>query len=103
MAIMNSPKAVVPAIALPKNRGIYYGGAWHEPKSGRFVDTVSPGNGQSLGKVADAGADDVDAAVASAKAAFKEWRRMLPIERAKSLRRIAEILQIGRASCRERV
>ena len=93
MTIMDSPKTTVPIIALPKNRGIYYGGAWHEPKNGRFVDTVSPGNGLSLGKVADAGADDVDAAVASAKAAFKEWRRILPLERAKILRRIAEILR----------
>jgi len=90
---MNSPKTTVPVIALLKNRSIYYGGAWHEPKNGRFVDTVSPGNGLSLGKVADAGADDVDAAVASAKAAFKGWRRMLPLERAKILRRVAKILR----------
>jgi betaine-aldehyde dehydrogenase len=93
MTIMDSPNTTIPVIALPKNRSIYYGGAWHEPKNGRFVDTVSPGNGLSLGKVADAGAGDVDAAVASAKAAFKEWRRMLPLERAKILRQIAEILR----------
>ena len=78
------------AIPLPKSRGVYYGGAWHEPNSGRFLDTISPGTGLSLGKVADGGADDIDAAVASAKAAFKEWRRVLPLERAKILRRIAE-------------
>src|SRR6185312_8631639 len=50
------------AVKLPKNRGTYYGGAWHEPKAGRFVDTISPGTGQSLGKVADSGAEDIDAA-----------------------------------------
>ena len=81
------------AVVLPKNRGAYYGGAWHEPKAGRFVDTISPGTGQSLGKVADSGADDIDAAVAAAKTAFAEWRRVLPLERAKILRRIAEILR----------
>ena len=81
------------AVVLPKNRGAYYGGAWHEPKAGRYVDTISPGTGQSLGKVAEAGADDIDAAVASAKAAFKEWRCVLPLERARILRRIAEILR----------
>ena len=43
------------AVVLPKNRGAYYGGAWHEPKAGRFVDTINPGTGQSLGKVADSG------------------------------------------------
>ena len=85
--------AAAQAIVLPKNRGAYYGGAWHEPKSGRFIDTMSPGTGLSLGKVADAGADDIDAAVAAAKAAFKDWRRVLPLDRAKILRRIAEILR----------
>jgi betaine-aldehyde dehydrogenase len=80
-------------VVLPNNRGAYYGGVWHAPKSGRFLDTINPGTGLSLGKVADAGADDVDAAVAAAKAAFKEWRLVLPLERAKILRRIAEILR----------
>ena len=44
-------------------------------------------------KLPNSGADDVDAAVAAAKTAFKEWRRVLPLERAKILRRIAEILR----------
>src|SRR5450631_310066 len=93
MSTMISPTATVPAVVLPKNRGAYYGGAWHEPKSGRFVETINPGTGLSLGKVSDCGAADIDAAVAAAKAAFKEWRRVLPLERAKILRRIAEILR----------
>jgi betaine-aldehyde dehydrogenase len=91
--VVSPQSAAAAAIALPINRGAYYGGAWHEPKSGRFVDTLNPGTGLSLGKVADAGAEDIDAAVAAAKAAFKEWRRVLPLERAKILRRIAEILR----------
>src|ERR1700730_13577793 len=89
-----SPQAAsFQAVVLPKNRGAYYGGAWHEPKAGRYADSISPGTGQSLGKVADSGADDIDAAGAAAKTAFKEWRRVLPLERAKILRRIAEILR----------
>ena len=89
-----SPQAVpAQAVVLPKNRGTYYGGAWHDPKSGRFVDTLNPGTGLSLGKVADSGPEDIDAAVAAAKAAFKEWRQVLPLERAKILRRIAQILR----------
>src|SRR3974390_3037037 len=89
-----SPQAAsAQAVELPKNRGAYYGGPWHEPISGRYVDTLNPGTGLSLGKVADAGAEDIDAAVTSAKSAFKEWRRVLPLERAKILRRIAEVLR----------
>ncbi|MEA2992850.1 MAG: betaine-aldehyde dehydrogenase [Alphaproteobacteria bacterium] len=81
------------ALVLPEHRGIYYGGGWQEPKSGRYADTLNPANGKSLGKVADASAEDIDAAVAAAKAAFQEWRRVLPLERAKLLRRIAEVLR----------
>ena len=89
-----SPQAAsAQSVVLPKNRGAFYGGAWHEPKAGRYVDTLNPGTGQSLGKVAEGCADDIDAAVASAKAAFNEWRRVLPLDRAKILRRIAEILR----------
>jgi betaine-aldehyde dehydrogenase len=89
-----SPQAAAAqAVVLPKNRGVYYAGAWHEPKAGRFIESINPGTGQSLGKVADSGADDIDAAVAAAKVAFTEWRRVLPLERAKILRRIADILR----------
>jgi betaine-aldehyde dehydrogenase len=94
MTTAASPQiASAQAVVLPNNRGAYYGGAWHEPKSGRFIDTISPGTGVSLGKVADGGAEDVDAAVTTAKTAFNEWRRVLPLERAKLLRQIAEILR----------
>ena len=78
---------------LPTRRGAYYGGQWHEPKGGRTIDQTNPGTGESLGRVADCGADDVDAAVKAAKAAFKEWRRVPPLERAKALRKIAEVLR----------
>ncbi len=90
---MNAPANIDTTLKLPVNRTCYYGGAWHAPKSGREADTINPGTGESLGKVADAGAADVDAAVAAAKAAFKEWRNVLPLERAKMLRRIAEVLR----------
>jgi betaine-aldehyde dehydrogenase len=90
---MNVPISITAPLTLPEHRTCYYGGAWHAPKSGRFVDTINPGTGKSLGTVADGGAADVDAAVAAAKAAFKQWRNVLPLERAKMLRRIAEVLR----------
>src|SRR3954468_11075303 len=90
---MNLSVPITAKLTLPVNRGCYYGGAWHTPKSGREADTINPGTGESLGKVADASVADVDAAVAAAKAAFREWRNVLPLERAKMLRRIAEVLR----------
>jgi|SRR6185437_2442078 len=78
---------------LPKHRGAYYGGAWHDPIGARSCEQFSPGTGQSLGTVADCGADDVDAAVKAAAFAFKEWKRVPPLERAKLLKEIARILR----------
>src|SRR5215472_14007435 len=80
-------------LTLPRHRDCFYGGQWHSPKSGRHVDTVNPGTGESLGPVADASAADVDAAVAAAKSAFEQWKNVLPLERAKLLRRIATVLR----------
>jgi betaine-aldehyde dehydrogenase len=94
---MNTPVAPTSLAAiklrLPAQRGVYYGGKWHEPKSGRAIDQINPGTGESLGRAADCGADDIDAAVNAAKAAFKEWRRVPPLECAKMLKEIARVLR----------
>jgi betaine-aldehyde dehydrogenase len=78
---------------LPQHRDAFYGGKWHKAKSGRAADTINPGTGESLGPVADCGAADIDAAVASAKAAFPAWRDRPPLERARLLKRIATVLR----------
>jgi len=78
---------------LPIQRGAYYGGTWHEPKNGRYAEQTNPGTGDSLGRAADSGAEDIDAAVGAAKAAFAEWRRVPPLERARMLKGIARVLR----------
>jgi betaine-aldehyde dehydrogenase len=80
-------------LRLPEHRDVFYGGAWHAPKSGRYVDSINPGTGESLGRVADSNADDIDAAVAAAKKAFDGWRNTPPLERARLLKRIANVLR----------
>jgi betaine-aldehyde dehydrogenase len=79
--------------ALPRQRGLYYGGSWHSAQSGRTVPVLSPADGRSLGEVSEAGAEDVARAVACAKAAWAEWRKTLPLERAKLLKRCAAIIR----------
>jgi betaine-aldehyde dehydrogenase len=78
---------------LPAHRDLYYGGAWHPPVAGVRVPVTSPGSGASLGDAAEASQTDVDRAVTAAKLGFAEWRRVPPLERAKILRRIAELLR----------
>ena len=80
-------------LSLPKQRDIYYGGAWHPPLAKRYFETINPATGEGLGNVADGGAADVDAAVKAAHKSFKEWRNVLPLDRAKLLKKIAQVLR----------
>src|SRR5229473_3819978 len=93
VAVASAAKARPLAPNLPSHRDPYYAGKWQKPKADRYVDAVSPGTGESLGKVVDGSAADAEAAIAAAKAAFREWRRVLPLERAKMLRAIADVLR----------
>jgi betaine-aldehyde dehydrogenase len=79
--------------SLPEHRGLYYGGTWHEPASGRSAITLNPSTGETLGAVAIASAADVDAAVAAARRGFDTWRAVAPLERARLLRKAAAILR----------
>ena len=78
---------------LPKHRDAFYGGEWHKPKSGRYADSINPGTGESLGTFADCDATDIDAAVGAAKKAFETWRNTPPLERARLLKRVANVLR----------
>src|SRR2546428_12495207 len=93
VAVASAAKAASSAPPLPSHRDPYSAGKWQKPKSGRYVDSISPGTGESLGKVVDGSVADAEAAIAAAKAAFREWRRVPPLERAKMLRAIAEVLR----------
>jgi betaine-aldehyde dehydrogenase len=88
-----STTGAIRAIALPDHRGIYFGGAWHEPVAGTFAETSNPSTAESLGPVAVGGAADVDAAVAAARRGFLEWRAVAPLERARLLRKVGELLR----------
>jgi betaine-aldehyde dehydrogenase len=78
---------------LPVHRDCYYGGKWHPPHSKGYANSINPGTGEALGPVAESTAADVDAAVAAAKSAFTHWKNVLPLERAKLLRKIAAVLR----------
>ena len=77
---------------LPRHRDLYYDGKWQKPNGG-YLDTCNPATGASLGPCAEANAADVDAAVQAAHRAFKQWRRMKPLERAALMRQVAAKLR----------
>lgn len=63
------------------------------PKAGRHLDAHAPLTGEKIADVARGDADDVAAAVDSAKAAFPAWRDRRPIERGRILAEIARAIR----------
>ena len=88
-----SGKDLSPAAVMPARCDLFYGGEWHAPLSGRYVDTLNPARDEALARVADGDAADADAAVRAAQQAFEGWRRLAPLERAAIMKRAAAILR----------
>src|SRR5215207_336759 len=63
--------------------------------SGETFDTVSPTTNEPVGRMAKAGHEDVERAVAAARKAFDEgpWPRMTPLERSRIMHKIAMLLR----------
>jgi len=81
-------------VSLEERYGLFVGGEFVEPQSGQWFSTVSPSTEETLTEVAQAGEDDVDAAVGAARSAFENgWSSLAPPERAKYLFRIARLIQ----------
>src|SRR3954469_14315223 len=91
MSVATTLKSEAAALRLPTHRDPYYAGKWQ--KTSRYAEVINPATGESLGKVTDGTVADAEAAIAAAKAAFKDWRRVPPLERAKMLRAIADVLR----------
>ena len=74
--------------------GLFIGGEFVEPRSGRSFTTIDPATEEPLAEIAEAGAEDVDAAVEAAREAQDDvWSKLPGRERAKYLFRIARELQ----------
>jgi aldehyde dehydrogenase (NAD+) len=81
-------------VRLQDRYGLFIGGEFVEPKSGRYMATIDPSTEEVLAEVPEAGPEDVELAVAAARDAFESrWRDLPGKERAKYLYRIARALQ----------
>src|SRR5204863_2827681 len=70
----------------------YIGGEWVDSASGETFESTSPATGDSIGVFPRSNADDVDRAVAAAKAAFEEWRLVPAPKRGEILYRFGQLL-----------
>jgi acyl-CoA reductase-like NAD-dependent aldehyde dehydrogenase len=72
---------------------LYIDGEWVESASTSSIEVVSPIDGEQLGVVPDANADDVDSAVEATVAAERELQEMTAFERAAILESATEYLK----------
>jgi aldehyde dehydrogenase (NAD+) len=86
-------QATMPAERRAEDR-LFIGGEWVDAQGGERIATVHPATGEVLTEVAGAGAADVDAAVAAARAALADpaWRRMDAADRGAILWRMADLI-----------
>ena len=75
-------------------RQLFINGGWSDAASGRTFDTPNPATGETLARVAEGEAEDIDRAVRAARAAFEEgpWSRMTPSERGRIIWRIGDLI-----------
>lgn len=68
----------------------YFAGAWRDAPA--TFEVRHPGNGQSIGQVADCTPEQARQAIDAAEAALKVWRKVNPYERGKVLRRWHDLM-----------
>jgi alpha-ketoglutaric semialdehyde dehydrogenase len=70
----------------------FVGGEWVDAASGETFESTSPADGEAIGTFPRSSAEDVDRAVAVAKAAYDEWRLWPAPKRGELLFRFAQLL-----------
>src|SRR5256714_6778857 len=85
----------VAAFLRAQRKKLFIGGRWVEAAGGETFETLDPATGDVLARVAEAGVEDVDRAVAAARRSFDRgtWRELPPAERAKVLWKVGDMLE----------
>ena len=75
-------------------RQLFINGQWCDAASGKTFETPNPATGETLARVAEGGAEDIDRAVRAARRAFEQgpWGRMTPSERGRIIWRIGDLI-----------
>ena len=95
---MNAPLSIArppEAASGPRGYQLLIDGKFVDARDGRTLERASPGHGFTVSRYAQAGAADVEAAVASAHKAFESgpWPRMKASERAAILLKAADLIE----------
>jgi succinate-semialdehyde dehydrogenase/glutarate-semialdehyde dehydrogenase len=75
------------------NVSLLIDGNWTAATGGRTLTVINPATGDALGTVAHAGRADLDRALAAADKGFHAWRKVSAYDRAKVMRKAADLLR----------
>jgi len=75
-------------------RQLFINGQWSDAASGKTFETPNPATGETLARVAEGDAEDIDRAVRAARKAFEEgpWSTMTASERGRIIWRIGDLI-----------
>ncbi len=75
-------------------RQLFINGQWVDAASGRTFETPNPATGETLARVAEGDAEDINRAVKAARTAFESgpWSRLTPSERGRIIWRIGDLI-----------
>ncbi len=75
------------------NVSLFIDGKWTPAAAGRTLTVVNPATGDAVGTVAHAEHADLDRALAAAEKGFHVWRKVSAYDRAKLMRKAADLLR----------
>jgi succinate-semialdehyde dehydrogenase/glutarate-semialdehyde dehydrogenase len=81
------------AVITGKDEGLLIGGEWVEAEGDERFDVTNPATGEVVGSVPNGTAEDVSAAIDAAAGALEEWKSRPAIDRARILRRSADVIR----------
>ncbi|RDK06267.1 NAD-dependent succinate-semialdehyde dehydrogenase [Cupriavidus lacunae] len=67
-------------------------GKWVQADGGQTIDVVNPATGELVARVPNGGAAETRRAIEAAERAMRSWRKTLPKERAKVLRKLYDLM-----------
>jgi aldehyde dehydrogenase (NAD+) len=92
-----APESAATAVAWLEDHdrdfGLFINGGWLKPEGRSTMPATNPANGEELAQVTIAAANEVDAAVEAARAAYPGWAELTDHQRARHLYAIARGIQ----------
>ena len=78
---------------LNREHKLFINGDWQDARTGDTMPVIDPATEAQISSIQLAGAEDVDAAVASASAAFKgDWSKLTSYQRTRMMLKLADLI-----------